>query len=118
MVLDYQILKRVRLLESSGTPGLLSRLIGNYCEDSEGFLRDLGNAAGKGNGEALISMAHRFKSSSANLGAAGLADLLKKLEMLAKEHSLEEARKILPEIFQEHARVLAALKRELQETEA
>jgi two-component system sensor histidine kinase/response regulator len=118
LVLDPKILQTLRLLESSGTPGLLSRLVGNYCDDSEGLLKDLQNAAVEGNGEALISMAHRFKSSSANLGAKGLADLLKKLEMLAKEHSLEEAKKILPEIFQEHSRVLAALQRELPETEA
>jgi two-component system sensor histidine kinase/response regulator len=118
IVLDPKILQSLRSLESSGTPGLVSRLVGNYCEDSAGLLQDLKNAAREGNGEALMSMAHRFKSSSANLGAQGLAALLKKLERLAKEHSLEEARQILPEIFQEHSHVLAALKRELPETEA
>ena len=117
LVLDPQILKNLRLLESAGTPGLLSRLIGNYCDDSVVFIQDLENAAGEGNDEALMCMAHRFKSSSANLGATGLADLLKNLEILAKERAIEEARKILPEIFQEHAQVLIALQRELQETE-
>ena len=118
LVLDPKILQTLRLLESSGTPGLLSRLVGNYREDSAGLLQDLNNAAVEGNGEALIGMAHRFKSSSANLGAKGLAELLEKLEKLAKEHSLEAARKIIPEIFLEHSRVLAALQRELPETEA
>lgn len=115
--LDPGLLAGVRWLEASGNPGLLHRLIRSYCQDSVELLGGLRHAAAAGDGEALRLLAHRFKSSSANLGAAGLAEMLKKLELLAREQALEEAQRLLPEIVQEHHRVITALTRELQENQ-
>lgn len=112
-VVDSRILDGLRSLEISGGPGLLERLIRNYLADSETLLAALQKAVDEENGEVLRGLAHRFKSSSAHLGATGLAELLKKLELLAREKSLAEAPGLLQQISQEHARVSAVLAQEL-----
>uniref|UniRef100_A0A7C5ELZ4 Sensory/regulatory protein RpfC n=1 Tax=Desulfobacca acetoxidans TaxID=60893 RepID=A0A7C5ELZ4_9BACT len=116
--LDARTLANLRALEDKGSPGLLSRLIRSFYTDSKGFLEELAKAAEEENGEALMRLAHRFKSGSINLGAVELAELLKKLEHLARQRDLEEAKVLLPRILQEHARVVSTLRQEYPEMES
>ena len=110
LVLDPGILQSLRSLELAGTPGLVSKLIENFCKDSQGLLENLKNAAGEGNDEVLISMAHRFKSSSANLGAYGFGRSPEKAGDTGEERiSMEEARKTPSRDFSRTCPVLKAL---------
>jgi HPt (histidine-containing phosphotransfer) domain-containing protein len=61
----------------------------------------------------LREVAHALKSSSANVGAIGLADLCKRLETMGRDDNLADAPTIHERFEREYARVIAALKLEV-----
>jgi len=112
--LDAKMLESIRALEKAGSPELLNRVIQVYIDECQRLLAELGEAAGGGDQETMRQVAHRLKSSSANLGAHTLADLFKQLEVLARENFLADARELVSEILSEYHRVQEALHQELQ----
>jgi HPt (histidine-containing phosphotransfer) domain-containing protein len=72
----------------------------------------------QGDSNETYKTAHSLKSSSANIGALPLAELFKKLEALAKDNSLDQAKPVLAHISSEYERVRNALQRESQKMEA
>jgi HPt (histidine-containing phosphotransfer) domain-containing protein len=61
----------------------------------------------------LREVAHALKSSSANVGAHGLADLCKRLEAMGRDNNLADSPTIHERFEREYARVIAALKLEV-----
>ncbi|MEJ0008306.1 MAG: response regulator [Steroidobacteraceae bacterium] len=107
--LDEQALKQIRSLRHPGGPDLLKRVVDLYITHSRTLIDSLCEAI-KGNDAAgVLQAAHSLKSSSANVGAKGLADLCGALEASAKAGKLTSGRAMLDSLMEEHKRVLHAL---------
>jgi HPt (histidine-containing phosphotransfer) domain-containing protein len=98
------------LFESvGGDQEFLAELIDTYVADAPVQVGSLRLALAAGDIEALVRPAHTLKSSSASLGALGLADQCRQLELAAKAGSLDGAGDSIEEIAGELERVLGAL---------
>jgi len=106
-------LDNIRVL--NGGDAILLRVIGIYLKEAPCVLRDLRAAINQKDAAALTSVAHKFKSSNANLGAERLADLCKQLENLGRGGSTDGAQEILIEADREFTRVHEILKAEHKE---
>jgi HPt (histidine-containing phosphotransfer) domain-containing protein len=87
--IDAEQLETILSLDQS-SPGLLQQLVESFAEVVPKELHDLHEMFNKNDREKLALSAHRFKSSSINLGAYHLADALRDLENTAKEISLQD----------------------------
>ena len=103
-------LDNIRVL--NGGEAILSRVIGIYLKEAPVALRELRAAINQEDASALVSIAHKLKSSNANIGAERLADLCKQLEMLGRGGTTYGALEVLLEAEQEFARVHTVLKAE------
>jgi two-component system sensor histidine kinase/response regulator len=111
-VMDPQALENIRALQREGAPDLLTRVVQAFLSETPRSLQDLQEALGQGDLRALQRTTHNLKSSSANLGAVSVANLVKKLEDTALT-SPEKARVVLDELSLEYAKFQEALAQEL-----
>jgi len=110
--LDAKALNQIRALQQKGAPDLVGQVIQLYLTDAP-RLKEAMEAAGlRGDGDGLRKAAHTLKSSSANVGAMGLADLCRELERIGRQGELENIGPMLNELEKEYRRVLAALQKE------
>ena len=93
-----------------GGEGILAKVIDLYLDDSPLILDELRDCVAREDHDGIRKAAHKFKSSSANLGADRLAELCKRLEMLGRSGSTAGARALLDEVDQEYGSARAALK--------
>ena len=107
--LDEQALKQIRSLRQPGGPDLLKRVADLYITHSRTLIDALCEAIKGNDAAAVLQAAHSLKSSSANVGAKGLADLCGALEASAKAGKLTSGRAMLDSLVEEHKRVLRAL---------
>jgi two-component system sensor histidine kinase/response regulator len=114
-VMDLQALENIRALQRQGAPDLLTRVMQAYLSDTPKFLENLQQAINQGDIRAVQRVTHSLKSSSANLGAASVARLVRKLEDTVLS-SPEKARKILDELFLEYDKFQDAVTQELAKT--
>jgi len=84
------------------------RVIGVYLESSPGLVEEMRVAVESRDLKGLAELAHRFRSSSAMLGADQLAGLCTDLEERARKDSAE-ALELVPSVASEFERVAAAL---------
>ena len=103
--LDLRVLEGVRALGGNGD-ALVTKVIGVYLDDAPGRLQSLREAVVRGDVLAAQRAAHAFKSASANLGAASLAELCRRME---SEGETGCASALLAEIEAEYSAVAAAL---------
>lgn len=59
--------------------------------------------------EELIRLPHSLKSTSANIGAVNLSKIAAEIEMLAKNHNIDEVKEKLADVKQEYKKVKAEL---------
>ena len=98
-LLDQKALDNIRAVQQEGAPNLLDRIIKIYFENSPKLLQALHDAVVKDNApDTMGQAAHSLKSSSANLGATGLAALCREIEDMARENRTAGAGAILDEI--------------------
>lgn len=110
-VLDGYALAQIRSLQRPGHPDLLERLITMFLSSSREDMANLRRAAAEGDDATVTRIAHRLKSSSANLGARRLSAALVDLEHYAR--GLRADSPVLHRALLEHERVLAALAKEM-----
>jgi CheY-like chemotaxis protein/HPt (histidine-containing phosphotransfer) domain-containing protein len=103
--IDGKALDNIRALQPPGGPDLLSRVIGLYLSGSPKLLRDLREAAQRGDADAIRMAAHTLKSSSANLGAVMLSSLCKEMEARAREGPIGDAAEAVAGIEAEYGKV-------------
>ena len=103
---DLAILNNLSLIQRPGAPSLLKRLITLYLESSPVYLEAIYKSAQSNEAQALSEAAHSLKSSSANLGAKTLTEICLKLEKLAREERIDEAKALLDELRDEYDRVM------------
>ena len=83
----------------------VDRLIDVFLDDTPRLIQALENAAAGPDYDALRDAAHSLKSSSANLGAMSLSAAAKRVELAAREKSLERPAVAVALIANEFARV-------------
>jgi HPt (histidine-containing phosphotransfer) domain-containing protein len=101
-------------LQKPGAPSILQRVIDIYLESSQELRSRLQVAIDTANAVLLREAAHALRSSSANVGANGLADLCKRLEAMGRNDNLADTPTIHERFEREYARVVAALKLEVE----
>lgn len=105
-VIDQDVVEELR----SMLGGEVDRLIDIFLEDTPRLVAALENAAVGPDYNALRDAAHSLKSSSANLGAMSLSAAAKRVELGAREKSLDRPAVAVALIANEFARARAALK--------
>ncbi len=83
----------------------VDRLVDVFLDDTPRLIQALENAAAGPDYDALRDAAHSLKSSSANLGAMSLSAAAKRVELAAREKSLERPAVAVALIANEFARV-------------
>jgi len=82
----------------------VERLVDVFLEDTPRLVRSLEDAATGPDYEALREAAHSLKSSSANLGAMSLSTAARRVELAARERTLERPAVAVALIANEFAR--------------
>ena len=108
-VLDPRAFEQIRALQQPGAPDLLAKIIALYLDNSRRLTESIRVALAAGDANGLREAAHALKSSSANVGATGLAAVAKELETLGREQRLDAARPLVLQMGAEHGRVVIAL---------
>jgi TMAO reductase system sensor TorS len=108
----------LRDISSLGRPALLSSLIDLYMQHSPSLIGAIETAARNRQKTELAEAIHTLKSSTANLGGARLASLLKECEAMVSGGQVEEAALRLQRIRGEYRDFCEALGREKSATAA
>ncbi len=109
-VIDMSALDGVRELQQEGTPDLVSKLITLYVSQGAVIMKALSAAVAEKNTKETFQLAHKLKSSSANVGAHHLSALLKDLEVLGRQNEAAGMRDLFDRIQEEFEAVQEALK--------
>jgi two-component system, sensor histidine kinase len=108
----------LRDIAAVGRPALLSSLIDLYMQHSPPLIAAIEAAARARSGSELGEAIHTLKSSTANLGGARLAALLRECETMVSGGKVEEAALRLQRIRSEYQDFCEALGRERSATAA
>jgi len=104
------------ILNLQGGEAILDKVIHIYLDESPLILGEMHEAVALNQPDAMYKAAHKFKSSSANLGADRLAELCKELETLGRSGSTAGAGRLLGEISSEYELAQATLIEECLES--
>jgi PAS domain S-box-containing protein len=109
--LDTEVFGQLKQADG-GSGGFLCALIDKFLQEAPSRLAMLGEAADRGDKEAVVKAAHSLKGSSGTLGAKGLSDLCAGLEECGKAGRMSEVGIRLSAIQEEFDRVRKALEAE------
>jgi len=109
VTIDMKTLESMRPLQRPGQEDVVSRVLGLYLSTAPDMMKELLQAAEKGETVEVNRVAHSLKSSSAMVGALRLSELCKRLEARARQATAGEGMEGLREIEAEYGRVVAAL---------
>lgn len=84
-------------------------IIDAYLEETPQLLSRLHQALQAKDAESFRRAAHSIKSSSAALGAMGISERARKVEMLGKDGALEGSAPLLERMDQDYKQVMTAL---------
>ncbi len=109
-MLDFAVINRIRDMERRGAARLLERLVATWLESAARLVADVEAALAREDAGALRQAVHTLKSSSANLGATGLARLCADLESLAHAQRVFDAKRGWVVVADEYRAVVRALR--------
>ena len=95
---DPEIVRSLRAMSTPGQPDLFDELLKVYRTMLAESVARLREAISSGDGSALRQAAHKLRGSSANLGAAAVAECCARLEAAGEEGNLETAPALLGEL--------------------
>ena len=78
--LNHETLAALRELDEPGKTVFMVKIINAYLSDTEELLKEVRAAHRSGNPALLAKLAHSLKGTSLNVGADGLASLMKMIE--------------------------------------
>ncbi len=108
-VLDGQTLGRIRAMHGQGDQDFLARVVRLYVASSAALTEALRSAAASRDIAGIKTAAHALKSSSANVGALGFAELCKEVEAAARQENIAQACALVDKLLAQHEQVLRAL---------
>ncbi|MBL8766083.1 MAG: Hpt domain-containing protein [Planctomycetes bacterium] len=110
-VVDAETIESLKSLCDPGDLTLFHDLIDTFLSDSPARLEAAQAAVAAGDAEGMERAAHGLKSSSANMGALGLASLCKQIEMLGRGGQVAGAAELVARSRSEFERVRAVFLR-------
>ena len=110
---DRSVLYALRDLQIDGEPDFLKKVVGTFLAGSDEQIIELENAFEHSNMENMRFIAHRFKSSSANVGAMQLSEYSRQLEADCKTNAGAQAEPLVSAIAAEYKRVKHVLEGEM-----
>ncbi len=113
--IDERVLDNYRRIQQSGQPDIIQRLVAIYLKSSPDILRRISDAGREGDMEQLWQSAHSLKSSSANLGATGLARLCETVEVMGRNKQGDNLPEMIEKIENEYFQVSRELRRIVSE---
>jgi two-component system, sensor histidine kinase and response regulator len=113
-VLDRGALDRIRAIQRPDRPNLVLRVLQIFLERSPAQIQAIHDAASARDGHRLARAAHDLKGGSGNVGLARLADLLARIEQLAKQDRLADTTPLVSELPTHHAAAVDAVRGELE----
>ncbi|MBX3340640.1 MAG: PAS domain S-box protein [Nitrospira sp.] len=111
--MDPKALDGIRALQRPNRPDVLASVLRKYLDNSRDSVDALQDAIRANDPAGLQAVAHRLKSSSAQLGALAVAARCKELEALGAQKNLIEADRILVELQSEYAAACAVFRNEI-----
>ena len=99
-----------REMTDAGAAEAVEGIVASFRENLTLRLKDIGAAVAAGDAAEVARLAHAFKSSAAQLGAARLAALLKEIEASAKQEPAGDLAEVLAKLRPEAEAVAAYLK--------
>jgi signal transduction histidine kinase/DNA-binding response OmpR family regulator len=115
-VLEPATIATLQQVARDGQPDLLRELHATFVRDTRVRVRDLRDAAARGDAEALGFTAHALKGSAASLGAGELAESCQRVEDRARVGELSGVDHVLDELERQVAAAIAALARAAADT--
>jgi two-component system, sensor histidine kinase and response regulator len=112
-VLDMEVVAALRELGGDDDPELFAEFVTLFLEDTPPRLQALIEGLQSTDANAVRQSAHALKSSTANLGAMGLSELFRAIEVAGREGDLERAAPLIEESGHEYQRVEDALRAEI-----
>ena len=100
LALDHKALANIRALDEDGQTAVLDEVIGMYLDEAPQHLSLLRSAQQAGDAATMGRVAHAFKSSSLNVGAASLGELCRQLERQCKALDLQGSEPLVTAIEQ------------------
>jgi len=113
-VLDRGVLDRIRAIQRPDRPDLVRRVLQIFLERSPAQIQAIQDAAAAGDAHRLTRAAHDLKGGSGNVGLAALAELLARIEQLAKQDRLTDTAPLLSQLAPLHAAAADAVRGELE----
>ncbi len=111
--LDLKALESIRALQRPNRPNVLASVLRKYLDSSRESVDALRDAIRANDSAALQAIAHRLKSSSAQLGAIAVAARCKDLEAIGIQKCLIDADRIFEQLQVEYASVCTAFRNEI-----
>ena len=108
-VLDGEAVEELRRIDADAGGGLLHKVLAMYAGAAPKLIASLVAAIGSGDADNACVAAHSLRSSSANVGALGLARLCATIEALVEERRFDDAQRHVEQLHREHARVGGAI---------
>jgi PAS domain S-box-containing protein len=108
-VLDHERLEHLRAIQDDNQPSLVRELIDQFIVESADHVQRLGDAHAAGDARTLRAVAHRFLSTTQNIGAQRLAALCAALERAARRNELATAAHLVAALADERKHVHEAL---------
>jgi two-component system, sensor histidine kinase and response regulator len=111
-ILDPRTLAGIRAMRKPGSPDLLAKVAGIYASNSRMLVDEVKASVLSNDQTGLLRAVHTLKSSSANVGATGLAEICKEIEALPRDGNLDPACVLVERLIVELKDVLQALEQQ------
>lgn len=109
-ILDTLVLQALLEVVGGGNAEETNAFIDDYCRDADALYAQLHSSLNQGDIRALAAAAHTFKSTSAQIGAMGLAEQCRQIEEAANhQQPHEHLETLLQKVAHEHEQVKIAL---------
>ena len=105
---DESVLARLREL-APDDPTFVQELLAEFVSDAEARLDTLRAALARADRAAVIAAAHSLRGSSGTIGAAGVASLAARIELGARDDSMDELGGALTALDAEWERIRGGL---------
>ncbi|MFY9343012.1 MAG: Hpt domain-containing protein [Planctomycetota bacterium] len=112
-VLDMSVIEELLSFADDGDPELLLDLIQMFLDDGPSKVAAVTEGVASGDLEKAERAAHSLKGSSGNLGARLLQHACEAMQIAARQHELENSRRIAPDLSQRFAEAEVALRKVL-----
>ncbi|MCK6493215.1 MAG: ATP-binding protein [Nitrospira sp.] len=111
--LDLKALDSIRALQRPNRPNVLASVLRKYLDNSRESVEALRAAIRSGDPAAVQAIAHRLKSSSAQLGALAVAARCKELEQIGIRKDLVDADRVFEQLQSEYVTVCTTFRNEI-----